>query len=82
MALTDAERKALCLMLKAELRDEIKQDMMLCSDRQAEMPHTGNAGPSGDPGEETNKMLSAIADKLSTLHIPSTLLRRMSPKKI
>lgn len=61
MALTPGERKALCEILKAELRDELRQEMR--SDEQASMPHTGNAGPSGDPGEETNKTLSAIADK-------------------
>ncbi len=67
MALTQNEKAALVAILKAELRDEIKQDMMR-SDEQASTPHAGNAGPSGDPGETQNKTLSAIADALGKLH--------------
>ena len=65
MALTPAEKSALCQILKAELKDELRQEMR--TDEQASMPHAGDVGPPTE-GEMTNKMLSGIADRLDSLH--------------
>ena len=68
MALTDSEKRALVALLRADIKDELKAELaQQRTDEQATMPHTGNAGASGDPGEETNKLLTGIADKLSSM---------------
>ncbi len=69
MALSDSEKRALVALLRADIKDELKLELQQQrADEQASNPHAGNVGPSGDPGEETNKTLSAIADALGKLH--------------
>ncbi len=78
MALNEAEKACLIKMIRADIKEEM---MHMRADEQASMPHTGDTGPSGDPGEETNKMLSAIADKLNSLHSRLDALEQDEPEE-
>lgn len=74
MALTESDRKILVKMIREDIRQEMR------ADEQASMPHAGDVGPPTE-GEETNKLLTGIADKLNSMHKRLDALEKDEPEE-